>query len=480
MTINIAMSTDSLALGEGAIGPAAQRASSYARPSGPLMWLLPAVTALLAAPLFICLPLELLDWSRSAAEEDGWLGGALPNFVALVMIIVGIRWCTCFTMAFAVYRRDRRSLVLHHWPHVSILVPAYNEGDTIEAALESLLEEDYPCYEVIVVDDGSSDDTLARARKFEGRHGGCTVRVHSKPNGGKWSALNLAFQRSTGELVLCVDADSGLAPGSLHRLVARLSDPRVACVAGQVRVRNRVNILTRLQAFEYLLCNGLMRAAQSFSGTVLIVPGPIGLFRRSVLEEVFIRYGMAAVPDRPGHVAGPYEGDTFAEDFDLTLAILSLGGRIVYEPEAVSHTKAPETAFQFLNQRYRWQRGNIQVLRKLFRRARSSPEMPSPRLIAWLIATFGLEYSTFLVAKLLCMVFIINLGVAGKLLPLLGWYLAFLLLNINAVAFFAVVHKETLKILLVLPLHDIYHNIIVLSGTVIAIVDEIRGTRMRW
>src|SRR5512135_2211647 len=207
------MSTNGLALGEGATsGPAARRTFSYAGPSGPLVWLPAAVTAVLAIPLFICLPLEILNWSRSAAEEGRWFGAALPPFLALMMVIVGIRWCACFAMAFAfaVYRRDRRPPALHHWPRVSILVPAYNEGDTIEAALESLLEAGYPCYEVIVVDDGSSDETLARARKFEGRHGDCTVRVHSKPNGGKWSALNLAFQRSTGELVLSVDADSRL------------------------------------------------------------------------------------------------------------------------------------------------------------------------------------------------------------------------------------------------------------------------------
>jgi len=475
------MSTNGLVLGEGATrGAAARGTSSDAGPSGPLVWLPAATAAVLAVPLFIYLPLELLDWSSSAAEEGRWLGAAFSTFLALVMVFVGTRWCACFAMAFAEYRRDRRPPVLHHWPRVSILVPAYNEGETIEAALESLLEESYPCYEVIVVDDGSSDDTLALARKFEGRHGNCTVRVHSKPNGGKWSALNLAFQRSTGELVLSVDADSRLAPGSLHQLVARLSDPRVACVAGQVRVRNRVNILTRLEALEYLAGCGLMRTAQSFSGMVLVVPGPIGLFRRSVLEEVFIRYGMAAVPDRPGHVAGPYEGDTFAEDFDLSLTILSLGGRIVYEPGAISHTKAPETAFRLLSQRYRWQRGSIQVLCKLFRRARLSPEMLPPRLIVWLIVTYGLEFSILPVVELFCMASIVYLSMAGKLLPLLGWLLTFMLLSVNAVAFYAAVHKETLKVLLVLPLHDFYHHLLLFSGTVIAFTDEIRGARMRW
>ena len=278
--------------------------------------------------------------------------------------------------------------------------------------MESLLQDDYPCYEVIVVDDGSSDDTLARARKFEGKHGRCTVLVYSKPNGGKWSALNLAFQRSTGEFILCVDADSRLASGSLYRLAVRLSDPRVDAVAGQVQVRNQANVLTRLQALEYLMSNGLMRMAQSlsgqsFSGTVLIIPGPIGLFRRGVLEEVFTRFGLSEVSNKAGHVAGPFEGDTFAEDFDLSLTILCLGHRIVYEPGAISYTKAPVTTFRLLNQRYRWQRGNIQVLRKFVRRVRSSPEMLSLRLIAWIAMTYLVELSFLPIANIIGIVFFV-------------------------------------------------------------------------
>ena len=482
------MSTNSLTLGkETTRDPANRWMPSHDDPSGLLVGVPLTATAILAVLLFIYPPLKLLDCSSSAAGEGRWLIAVFSIFFALVMVLTGIRWCTCFAMAYMAYRRNLqpRSPVPHHWPRISILVPAYNEGETIEGALESLLQNDYPRYEVIVVDDGSSDDTFALARKFEGRHGNCTVRVHSKPNGGKWSALNFAFQCSTGEFILCVDADSRLGPGSMYRLAVRLSDPRVDAVAGQVQVRNQANVLTRLQALEYLMSNGLMRMAQSLSGTVLIIPGPIGLFRRGVLEEVFTRYGLSEVSNKAGHVAGPFEGDTFAEDSDLSLTILSLGRRIVYEPEAISYTKAPVTTFRLLNQRYRWQRGNIQVLRKFVRRVRSNPEMLSLRLIAWIAMTYLVELSFLPVANIIGVVFFvmsISSGVAssGVASSLLGWFLAFMLLNVNAAFFFASFHRHTQKVLLVLPFYDLYHDLMLNSCLFIAVLDEIRGVGMRW
>lgn len=450
--------------------------------SGLLLGVPLTTTVILAVLLFIYPPLMLLDCSSLALGEGRWIIAMLSIFFTFVMVLTGTRWCACFAMAYMAYRRDRQpqSPVPHLWPRISILVPAYNEGETIEAALESLLQDDYPCYEVIVVDDGSSDDTFARAKKFEGEHERCTVLVYSKPNGGKWSALNFAFQRSTGEFIFCVDADSRLGTGSLYRLAVRLSDPLVEAVAGQVQVRNQSNFLTQLQAVEYLMSNGLMRMAQSFTGTVLIIPGPIGLFRRGILEEVFTRYGLSEVSNKAGHVAGPFEGDTFAEDSDLSLAILSLGRRIVYEPEAISYTKAPVTMFRLLNQRYRWQRGNIQVLRKFVRRVQSDPEMLSLRLIAWVGMTYLVELSFLPVLNVIGVIFFITHISSGVASSLLGWLLSIIFLNVNSALFFASFHRHTQKSLIVLPFYDIYHDLILNCCLVFAIFDEIRGARMRW
>ena len=166
------------------------------------------------------------------------------------------------------------------------MVPAFNESDTIIPAIHSLVNLDYPAYEVIVIDDGSKDDTYAKALSLAGDYGHCTVRVITKPNAGKWSALNRAYHESKADYLLCVDADSRLSSDALRMLVPRLSEPGVVGVAGQVTVRNRDRLLNRLQAAEYLLGNGGMRMALSYLGLVTVVPGPVGLYRRSVLEEI--------------------------------------------------------------------------------------------------------------------------------------------------------------------------------------------------
>lgn len=457
-------------------------AADSRRPQMPLLfpYLAFATSLLLAGLVFVYAPLHLVLSAK--AEIDRRVTFAGLGF-AVLMALAGARWCLFFILAFFAHERGRRRPVplSAELPPVSILVPAHNEGGTIEAALRSLLDLDFPGIEIIVVDDGSTDETLERAKSFEGVYDAHKVRVYTKPNGGKWSALNYAFHRSTSELILCVDADSRLEPQALRRLAARMSDPRVVAVAGQVRVRNRVNLLTRLQGLEYVIANGLVRMAQSLTGTVLVVPGPIGLFRRAALEEVYIRFGSRGPAAGPGQVDGPFEGDTFAEDFDLSLALLALGGECVYETHAVSQTKAPDWSFRLISQRYRWCRGTIQVLRKYWRRCRVEPELRRPRLLAWLGITYGLELLVLPLVNAGAAIFgLLYLAGGGNVIPLLGWIAAFMLLNLNAAAYFVACHNERLRTLAVLPFYDLYHGFMLNGGLVIAAIDEMRGRSMRW
>lgn len=437
----------------------------------------------LAAVVFTYFPYRFFGWARSflvAGRSAGMVAGAV--FLALVSIVSGCRWAILLVLSYLEFRRQCG------WqpgpgraaPFVSVFVPAHNESETIAPALTALLRLDYPRYEVLVVDDGSTDDTLARARRFEGRHPRCRLRVLAKPNGGKWSAHNLAFRHTRGELILCLDADSRLAPDALTRMVARIQQPGVAAVAGQVRVRNRINSVTRLQGLEYLVGNGSVRMAQGHSGTVLVVPGPIGLFRRDALAEVHRRFGQLGGDDE-GAVGGPFEPDTFAEDFDLSLTILGLGGKVVYEPTAVSDTKGPDGLFDLINQRYRWCRGTIQVLRKYLRRCRRSAVNRSPRLLAWLGGTCGFD--------LLLQPFLFLLGVGlltgallkgGDPLLILTSLIPLVLLNAVAASFFVAMHRDDPKILRYCPVYDLYHTFVVSSVWVIAVLDELRGRRMRW
>ena len=135
---------------------------------------------------------------------------------------------------------------------VSILVPAYNEGRVIEAAIASLLELDWPSFEVIVIDDGSTDDTYERASKLEGTHGSATVRILRKPNAGKASALNTGLAAASSPFILCMDADSRLNRDTLRLAMRHFANPRIGAVAGNVKVVNRGTLLTLIQALEYI------------------------------------------------------------------------------------------------------------------------------------------------------------------------------------------------------------------------------------
>ena len=235
----------------------------------------------------------------------------------------------------------------HEMPPVSVVIPAYNEGELMERALASLMELDYPEYEIVVVDDGSTDDTLARAAAWEGRRGPVEIKVVTKRNGGKASALNAGMAASKHAFILCMDADSYLEPKTLLRAVEHFGDPSVGAVAGNVKVENRSKLITRLQALEYIEGLNMSRRAQGFVAAVNIVPGPVGMFRREALDEV-----------------GGYETDTFAEDADLTLKLIAAGWRVVYEDEAVAWSEAPERWIDLVQQRYRWTRGILQTIRK--------------------------------------------------------------------------------------------------------------------
>lgn len=232
-------------------------------------------------------------------------------------------------------------------PPVSIIVPAYNEGALLERAIQSLLRLDYPEYEVLIIDDGSPDDTLVTAAALEGVYDGVPIRVFTKPNGGKATALNLGIANSHHPFILCMDADSTVEPQLLRRALPHFEDPTVGAVAGNVKIENRDRLITRLQALEYIEGLNMPRRAQGFIAAVNIVPGPVGVFRREALTDV-----------------GGYDTDTFAEDADLTLKLISSGWKIVYEDQAIAWTQAPDRWLDLVQQRYRWTRGILQAIRK--------------------------------------------------------------------------------------------------------------------
>jgi len=346
-------------------------------------------------------------------------------------------------------------------PPVSIIVPAYNEGTVLGAAIDALLRIDYPTFEIIVVDDGSSDDTLATARQWEGLHGGVEVRVVAKANGGKATALNAGIAQSRFDFVFCMDADSTIAPDSLRAAMPHFRDENVGAVAGNVKVVNRENWLTKLQALEYIEGLNMPRRAQGFIAAVNIVPGPVGLFRIEALQEV-----------------GGYDTDTFAEDADLTLKLSAAGWKIVYEENAIAWTQAPRRVLDLVQQRYRWTRGILQAVRK--RKGillQPFPDFPL-WLSAWQMAFEGVVWPVLNVYGHLFFACVALLYGMGELL--LYWWVLLTLLDLVAALVTVSMEEESLSLV---PLAIVYRFAFILFLDVIktfAAVEELFRLGMDW
>ena len=231
-------------------------------------------------------------------------------------------------------------------PSVSIIVPAYREETVITKTIQSLVTQDYPgALEVVVIDDGSPDATYERAVEAFGAHP--KVQIHRKANGGKASALNVGLTLAKGEIVICLDADTIFASNTVGELVAPLHDPQVGAVAGNAKVGNRVNIVTRWQAIEYVTSQNLDRRAFSLLNCITVVPGAVGAWRKQLVLD-----------------AGGFSEETLAEDQDLTLAIRRAGHAIAYADEAIGYTEAPDSLRLLSRQRFRWSFGTLQCLWK--------------------------------------------------------------------------------------------------------------------
>ena len=278
------------------------------------------------------------------------VGGWLMRWLFLIGIILGLgRMAFIGILAFAQYVRSRRREQQHfgerYQPLVSVVVPAYNEERVIIRTLESLLASDYDRFEIIVVDDGSSDDTFKIAsEKFTDQK---RVKVFSKKNGGKAEALNFGWRKATGGVIIALDADTLFTPQTIASLAHRFADERIGAIAGNAKVGNRINVVTKWQALEYVTSQNFDRRAFSSLNCITVVPGSVGAWRRSVLEE-----------------AGGFSSDTLAEDQDLTIQVRKLGYRIGYEEDAIGWTEAPDSLRNLAKQRFRWSYGTLQCMWK--------------------------------------------------------------------------------------------------------------------
>ncbi|MDP4290195.1 MAG: glycosyltransferase [Bacteroidota bacterium] len=265
----------------------------------------------------------------------------------LALILSTFKIVSVAILAFLQHRKNKQkkkdvdAVASSYEPMVSIIVPAYNEEVTGVKTVENLLKSNYKNFEVIFVDDGSKDNTYELVKnRFAGNS---QVKILTKPNSGKAASLNFGISHANGEIMVCIDADTLLDVNAVGLLVKPFIDVEVGAVAGNVKVGNKINLLTRWQSIEYTTSQNFDRMAYDYINTITVVPGAIGAFRGSALKEI-----------------GGFDVDTLAEDCDLTLRLLRAGYRVRACNDAKAYTEVPEKLQMFMKQRFRWSFGIMQ------------------------------------------------------------------------------------------------------------------------
>ena len=273
------------------------------------------------------------------------LAEVLLAFVALWPVCTAAIW-VAGGLVFRIF--DERHAVeapAGGWPGVSVLIPAFNEEAVIATSVAAAIAVDYPEFEVLVLDDGSTDATETTALDASGGDARCRV-LRDPVNRGKADRLNFGFSQARHELVAVTDADTHMHPAALKLLVARMArSPLLAAVAGAPHVTNRGRLLPAMQVLEAASIIGLIRRTQSLSGRVGVVAGVLGLFHRDRVLAV-----------------GGYDPRMATEDIDLSWKLLLRGWHTAFEPRALVGMQVPESVGALWMQRKRWARGQGEVL----------------------------------------------------------------------------------------------------------------------
>ncbi len=343
-------------------------------------------------------------------------------------------------------------------PLVSIIIPAYNEEKVIYKTVRSALKSDYPEFEVIVVDDGSTDNTaevVSKAFSKENR-----VRLITKQNEGKSTAINQGISESSGEIIVCIDADTVIAEDAVGLMVKHFKNPTAAAASGNVKIGNRHNLLTTWQHIEYVTGFNLERRAYAELNCITVVPGAIGAWRKEAVKE-----------------AGGFKDDTVAEDADITLTLLRKGYKVVYEEKAYAYTEAPEDLRGLMKQRFRWLFGILQCLWKhrkaMFNSSHRSLgffALPSMWLFQYVFQTISPVIDMFFIASM----FSSDISNAGS------YYFLFLALDYLVAIYAFGLERERLKPLFWLFIQRIVYRWIIVYAILKSIISAVRGQGVGW
>jgi len=267
-----------------------------------------------------------------------------PLFMSFVWILGG---------AYFYFHWERKSPgpdiapTIENAPLVTILIPCYNEGKNVEETVAAANRQSYPNFEIIAVNDGSTDDTAEILDELTKEYPKLRV-VHFAKNQGKAMALRMGTLASKGEFLVTVDGDAMLHPNATSYLVkSMINNPRVGAVTGNPRVRTRVSLLGKVQVGEFSSIIGLIKRSQRIYGHIFTISGVIAAFRKRAL-----------------HDCGYWDLSIITEDIDISWSLQLKHWQIQYEPCALAWILMPETIAGLWKQRLRWAQGGAEVFFK--------------------------------------------------------------------------------------------------------------------
>lgn len=384
---------------------------------------------------------------------------------AILIVIYGLIFVFLLRILFFSYlslRHKKRSGFQafggENTPFVSVVLAAYNEEKVICNTIQSILQSTYENFEIIVVDDGSTDKTSLLVKKNFSNND--KLHLMQKKNGGKALALNMGIRNAKGTIIVTIDADTIISPEAISLLVWHFSDERVAAVSGNVKVGNLQNLLTTWQHIEYVTGFNLEKRAYAMLNCVTIVPGAIGAWRKQVIEKL-----------------GYFTYDTLAEDTDLTLQILNAGYKVTIEEQAMAYSEAPENIRGFLKQRFRWNFGTLQCFWKhkksmIWHQNKSLSMVALPNILLF-------QFIVPLMAPFLDMLMVLGLF-TGNFNKAFIYYAGYFLADLCISVFAFKLEKAKLTPLLSLFLQRIVYRYLLLWVLWKSIFTAMKGIRVGW
>lgn len=384
---------------------------------------------------------------------------SIISWVLLFLLFVKVSLFSTFSISqYLLHKKNRKRLNKKYLPEVSVLVPCYNEALTIENCVKSLKRQNYKNIEIILINDGSTDNTGSVCKKLSLKYK--KVRCFSKSNAGKASALNFGLANAKGEIVICMDADSVFLKDSVRQLVLSFYDKKVIAVGGNVKVINRKKFISKLQAVEYITGLNLQRRTFSYINCMQVISGAIGAFRKKELMEI-----------------GGYSSSSIVEDMDVTVSLARAGHKIIYNGNAIAYTEAPENISDFIKQRYRWCFGGFQVLQKhkelFFNKKHGN------------IGLIGLPYFLFFpfMDILISILFLFTLWsvlIVGGFQYLLLFFIFMSILQAFLISLSIYMDKESKKLALMAGFDSIWYNHLISTIYLISAINFLRGGSTQW